>query len=97
MTKIFLTTIVTTMGIISPAFADKACFAIAGMTCATCGVTVKSAINKLQGIQAIKVSVEKKNALMEFEQGKANSEAIKKSIDDVGYKATSLDCKKIEG
>jgi copper chaperone CopZ len=97
MTKIFLATIVTTMGITSPAYADKACFAIEGMTCATCGVTVKSAINKLQGIQTVKVSVERKNAMVEFEKGKANSETIKKSIDDVGYKATPLDCKKIEG
>lgn len=96
MTKIFLTTIVTTMGIISSAHADKACYAIEGMTCATCGVTVKSAINRLQGIQTVKVSVENKNASVEFEHGKANSEIIKKSIDGVGYKATSLDCKKIE-
>lgn len=81
----------------SVAWAEKACYDVQGMTCATCGITVKSAVKKIKGIQEVKASVEKKNAAVQFDPNQTNPELIKKAIDDVGYKATLQECKKTEG
>jgi mercuric transport protein len=90
--------ILTLAGLVtSNAWADKACFDVQGMTCATCGLTVKSAVKKLNGIKEVTASVEKKNAVVQFDSKQTNVEAIRKAIDNVGYKATPQDCKKIEG
>lgn len=82
---------------VADARAEQACFEVQGMTCATCSVTVKKAVGKLSGIQDVKVSVEKKSAIVKFDPKQTNAESIEKSIDEVGYKATPKDCKKIEG
>ena len=81
---------------IQSVFADtqKACFNVEGMTCAACTVTTKAAIKKLDGIESIKVSLEEKKAEVQFNDTKTNSNAIKKKIDSIGYKATQLQCDK---
>ncbi|MGE0634757.1 MAG: heavy-metal-associated domain-containing protein [Pseudobdellovibrionaceae bacterium] len=79
------------------AWAEKACYEVQGMTCATCGITVKSAVKRIKGIQEVKASVEKKNAAVQFDPTQTNTDAIKKAIDDVGYKATLHECTKTEG
>ncbi len=79
------------------AWADKACYDVQGMTCATCGITVKSAVKKSKGVQEVKASVEKKNAVVQYDGTLTSPQAIKKAIDDVGYKATTQECKNIEG
>ena len=89
-TFIFLSGFIT-----NQAWAEKACFDIQGMTCATCGITLKSAVKKLKGIAEVKASVEKKNAIVQYDKSLTNTDAIKKAIDDVGYKATIQECKNI--
>lgn len=81
----------------SPAWADKACFEVQGMTCATCPLTVKTAIKKLKGINNVKTSLEEKNAIVDFDVQKINSSEIKKAIENSGYKAVPQECKKIKG
>ncbi|MGE3680194.1 MAG: heavy-metal-associated domain-containing protein [Bdellovibrionales bacterium] len=81
----------------SHAWAEKACFDVQGMTCATCGITVKSAVKKLKGVEEVKASVEKKKAIVQYDKTLTNPDEIKKAIDEVGYKATTQECKNIEG
>ena len=71
---------------------QKACFNVEGMTCAACTVTTKAAIKKLDGIERIKVSLEAKKTEVQFNDTKTNSDAIKKKINSIGYKATQLQC-----
>ena len=94
MNKLFLIFFVSAS--IQSAFADtqKSCFNVEGMTCAACTVTTKAAIKKLDGIESIKVSLEEKKAEVQFNDTKTNSNAIKKKIDSIGYKATQLQCDK---
>lgn len=94
MNKLFLIIFVSTS--IQSVFADtqKACFNVEGMTCAACTVTTKAAIKKLDGIESIKVLLEEKKAEIHFNDTKTNSNAIKKKIDSIGYKATQLQCDK---
>ncbi len=79
------------------ASAEQACYEVQGMTCATCGITVKSAVKKIKGVQEVKASVEKKDAVVQFDSNQTNVDAIKKAINDIGYKATVQECKKTEG
>lgn len=45
---------------------EKACFNVEGMTCAACTITTKAAINKLDGIENIKVSFGLENFRNDF-------------------------------
>ncbi len=94
MKKLFLIFFVSTS--VQPVLADtqKACFNVEGMTCAACTLTTKAAIKKLDGIESIKVSLEEKKAEVQFNDTKTNSNAIKKKIDSIGYKATQFQCDK---
>lgn len=89
--------VVAISGLSGFARADKACYDVQGMTCATCGVTVKAAIKKLNGIQEAKASVEKKNAVVQFDPNQTSVEAIEKVIDETGFKATVKECQAVEG
>lgn len=95
MKKIFFAmAIVSGITSYSPAWADTACFVVQGMTCATCPITVKTAIKKLKGISAVKVSLEEKNALVDFDSSKTTVAEVKKAIEDAGYKAAPHECTK---
>ena len=63
-------------------------FDIKGMTCAGCEEHVNHEVNKLNGIVASKVSYEKGNAIIEFDQTKTNEKEIEKAINSTGYKVT---------
>ena len=94
MKTLFIITLMLTFISVSQAFANEACFDVQGMTCATCSLTLKSAVKKLKGIANVNVSVEQKKAVVAFDSKETSVEEIKKVIDDVGYKATAQECKK---
>lgn len=79
------------------AVAEQACYEVQGMTCITCGITLRSAVKKVKGVQEVKASVEKKSAVVQFDSSQTGVSAIKKAIEEVGYKATAQECKKSEG
>jgi copper chaperone CopZ len=72
----------------------NACFNVEGMTCATCTVTTKAAVKKLNGIKDIQVSLDEKSAVIKYDDALTSSDEIKKKIDSVGYKATAKQCDK---
>lgn len=91
-----ITLALVVIGITSSALAEDVCFEVQGMKCAACSVTLKLAVRKLKGIQEVMVSMEKKNAVVRFDSKQTNSAAIKRAIDDVGYKAAAQECKNVE-
>ena len=72
---------------------EKACFEVKGMTCATCSLTLKTAVKKLKGIEEVKASVDKGEAAIVFDKKMTSSEQIKQTIDSVGYSAKEMQCK----
>lgn len=85
--------VLSSFGFLGPAWAEKACFEVQGMTCATCPLTVKAAVKKLIGIREVTASLQEKNAVVDFDSRKINAAEIKKAIDSVGYKAIPQECK----
>ena len=76
---------------------QKACFGVEGMTCATCSLTLKAGVKKLKGIASVEASVEKKDAVVNFDPTKTNAAAIQKKIDSIGYNSTVKKCSKSKG
>lgn len=94
MYKVLLALTIILMGFLSHAEPknDNACFAVEGMTCATCSLTLKAAVKKLDGIVKVEASVDDKSAKVEFDPVKTNKEAIGKKIDSVGYSSKPKQC-----
>ncbi len=85
--------VLSSFGFLGPARAEKACFEVQGMTCATCPLTVKAAVKKLKGIGEVNASLQEKNVVVDFNSQKVNATEIKNAIDSVGYKAIPQECK----
>ncbi|WP_096668661.1 mercury resistance system periplasmic binding protein MerP [Polaromonas sp. AET17H-212] len=59
--------------------------AIPGMTCAACPITVKQAISKVDGVQRVEVSYEKRQAVVSFDDGRTSVQKLTKATEDAGY------------
>ena len=58
-------------------------FLIDGMTCNHCVANVKDSLIKIEGVQEVRINLEKKNAVVD---GDYNSEEVKIAIEKAGYK-----------
>src|SRR6266404_5849369 len=58
---------------------------VPGMTCPTCPITIKKALNKVQGVSKVDVSYEKKQAVVTFDDTKTGPNALVKATTDAGY------------
>lgn len=55
------------------------------MDCATCPITIKAALNKVPGVSKVKVSYEKREAVIVYDDAKASVADLKKATEEVGY------------
>ncbi|MBG0808462.1 mercury resistance system periplasmic binding protein MerP [Methylosinus sp. H3A] len=58
---------------------------VSNMTCAACPITVKKALGKVEGVGAIEVSYEKKEAVVTYDDAKTSVEALTKATEGAGY------------
>ncbi|TAM00970.1 MAG: mercury resistance system periplasmic binding protein MerP [Paraburkholderia sp.] len=58
---------------------------VPSMHCAMCPVTVKNALSKVSGVDKVEVSLEKKEAVVTFDDAKASVDALTKATKDAGY------------
>lgn len=70
------------------AHTQTATFAIANMTCATCPISVKTAMKGVPGVQSVDVSFEKKTAVVVFDPSRAKPAAIAAASTSIGFPAT---------
>lgn len=61
---------------------------VPGMTCAMCPITVKQALNKVKGVTSTKVSYEKRQAVVTFDDVKTSALALTQATEDAGYPST---------
>lgn len=55
------------------------------MTCSMCTVTIKRALQKVEGVQKVAVDYDAKTAEVTFDDHKTNSAALIKATTDAGY------------
>lgn len=61
---------------------------VPGMTCPTCPITIKKALNKVPGVSKVAVSYEKKQAIVTFDDARTDAKALMKATTDAGYPST---------
>jgi mercuric ion binding protein len=57
------------------------------MDCATCPITIKAALSKVPGVSKVKVSYDRREAVIVYDDAKATVADLKKATEDVGYPA----------
>jgi len=62
-------------------------FDIENMTCALCPVTVKKAMQGVEGVKSVSVDFDAKTATVTFDEDVATPDAIAKASTDAGYPA----------
>ena len=65
-------------------------FAIANMTCATCPITVKKAMQRVTGVRSVSVDFGSKTATVAFDPTKANLTVIAAASTNAGFPAKSV-------
>ena len=60
---------------------------IDGMTCGGCVKSVTKVLNDLDGVRSATVSLENKNAQVEFDEGKIQVAQLVEAVEDAGYDA----------
>jgi mercuric ion binding protein len=61
---------------------------VKGMTCAACPITVRKALDRVKGVEKVKVSFEKKEAIVTFDDAKTNVKTLTEATKDGGYPST---------
>ena len=62
---------------------------VPGMSCAACPITVKKALTKVEGVEKVSVSFEKKEAVVTYDDAKTNVKALTNATKDAGYPSTA--------
>ena len=60
---------------------------IDGMTCGGCVKSVTKVLNGLDGVRSATVSLENKNAQVEFDEGKIQMAQLVEAVEDAGFDA----------
>lgn len=63
-------------------------FSIEGMDCGNCAVSIEMLLNNQLGIKSAKVSFEKKEAIIEFDDAEFKIAEVEKIIKQIGYTLT---------
>lgn len=64
-----------------------ASFAIDNMTCATCPITVRTAMSRVDGVRSVSVDFASKRATVTYDPARATTEAIAAASTNAGYPA----------
>lgn len=59
--------------------------AVQNMSCATCPYTVKSSLEAVPGVARVTVSYKDKTAVVSYDDGKADVQALVKATTNAGY------------
>lgn len=57
-----------------------------GMICQVCAGTVKSTLKKVDGVRDAEISLEKRHAVIQYDEHKVRLETLTRAIRDAGYK-----------
>lgn len=66
-------------------------FAVEKMTCATCPISVRKAMERVDGVKEVKVDFDSKTATVTFDSFMATASDIGNASTDVGFPASVLD------
>lgn len=76
--------------LVTPAWAapKTVTLSVPGMDCPVCPITVKKALNKVEGVSKTEVSFAKREAVVTFDDTRTTVDALTKATADAGYPST---------
>ena len=88
--KKLITVLALSVALSAPAWAatQTVTLVVPSMRCASCPITIKKALNKVEGVENIEVNLEKKEALVTFDDAKTTVEALVEATTNAGYPST---------
>jgi mercuric ion binding protein len=93
--KHYLATLATVAVVLSSdaAFAAQrsVTLAVDGMTCSACPYIVKQALSRVPGVSDVKVSFEKKMAVVTFDDEKTDVTALTRATSDLGFPSRAIE------
>lgn len=66
-------------------------FEIDKMTCATCPITVRTAMRRVDGVKTVNVDLDSKTATVTYDAGVTTPSEIASASTNVGFPATAID------
>lgn len=84
--------VVLAVAVSAPAWAATrtATLSVPGMTCAACPVTVKKALSKVAGVEKTEILVDKRQAVVTYDDARTGPAALIKATTDAGYPSTQV-------
>jgi len=72
---------------VAPAWAatQTVTLSVPGMTCATCPITVKYALSKVDGVSKTEVKYEQREAVVTFDNAKTSVQKLTQATTNAGY------------
>ena len=73
--------------VLVPAYAENktVTLSVPGMDCEACPITVSKALKKVDGVGRVAASLERKEAVVTFDDAKTNVDALRKATTNAGY------------
>ena len=68
-------------------FMKEICLKIKGMHCEGCSTRLAKVLNNQEGVKEAKVSLEKAEANITFDEAKINVNELKEAVEDAGFEA----------
>ena len=65
-------------------------FDVENMTCGTCPISVKKAMNRVEGVKSVEIDFKTKKATVVYDSNVATADQIAAASTDVGYPATEV-------
>lgn len=62
--------------------------AVPGMTCGACPITVRTALDRVPGVEHVAVAVAKRQVTVTFDDAKTTAAALTRATRDAGYPST---------
>jgi mercuric ion binding protein len=86
--RFVLAMFVTLVSMSAWAASQKVTLSVPDMTCSACPITVKLALNRVDGVSQVSVSYPDREAVVTFDDALTSIEALTKATSDAGYPST---------
>lgn len=88
MHKTVLALLVAALPLPAPAAPRTVTLSVPGMDCPVCPITIKKTLSRVNGVDKVHVSFEKREATVTFDDTKTDVEALQNATSNAGYPST---------
>lgn len=86
--RFVLTLVITLLSLPALAAMQTVTLSVPGMNCAACPITIKLALNKVDGVSQVDVSYPDREAVVTFDDTRTSLKALTEATTNAGYTST---------